>query len=604
MSDICGLVTTSGDLPVGDILRRVYGASWHEGYVGEELWQGRGAALGHAGIGSVNPGPQPVCSDDGRYALVYCGKIFDYAGLADELAREGIKLARPGYDPEFVLYWLTRRPTAEAARLNGVFSAAVWDSLAGRLRLVTDRMGYRPLYYWHDRGRGVLVFSSYLRGVMASGLAPVAVNWPACSTFLHFGHHLGDETSFRGVQLVPPGSVLTWDKQGVRIDRYWNPAEVAVDAGMTYAEAIEGANHHFARAIRRRNIDGPGPKMVFLSGGLDSRRIAAELRRQGGRFSTWTTRGFDPLTDNRTLARQVAEALGVENRFVNLPRDNFLREYWPRSNAETDYETVLHQWILPLVDTIPPGGVNFDGIAGDILFNGVRRLSEFTDPERFAAAQAADAATLAKQIVPEAMDFSVLAPEIRRNLSAEAPYQAVKRQLEQLGGTPNRLTLFYLLNRTRRAVALGPMKLVKLKAECFLPYLDNDFLEFMLSIPPETKIARPLRRETVERAYPPLRDIGCTAYVPASRHRRRRADDIAYHSQRRRNLLRNIRLHFLQNNWMFDNLHSAPKLLKDLAMSYLLRGHVSYVFNVSFTVFYSWLGRYFPGRLEGGGGAK
>jgi len=246
MSDICGLATTRDDLPVGDILRRVYQASWHDGYVGEELWQGPCAALGHASIGAVNPGPQPLLSEDGRYALVYCGKIFDYAGLADELAQEGVKFHRPGSDPEFVLYWLTRRRAADVARLNGVFSAVLWDSQARRLRLLTDRMGYRPLYYCHDLARGALVFSSYLRGVIASGLAPREANWAACSTFLHFGHPLGDETSFRDVHVVPPGSVLTWDGEGVRIERYWDPADVAVDSGMAYSEAVEGANHYLS----------------------------------------------------------------------------------------------------------------------------------------------------------------------------------------------------------------------------------------------------------------------------------------------------------------------------------------------------------------------
>ena len=53
---------------------------------------------------------------------------------------------------------------------------------------------------------------------------------------------------------------------------------------------------------------------------------------------------------------------------------------------------------------------------------------------------------------------------------------------------------------------------------------------------------------------------------------------------------------------MFDNLRAGPRVLKDLMMNYLVKDHVSYVFNATFALLYEWMERYFRrgfGRGEG-----
>ncbi len=594
MTKICGLVSNGPDPVLSEILEKMYNASWQENHIRREMWHDSYAGLGHFNIGAVNTEPQPLFTTDGNGAIVYCGMIFDYTHLKKDLIAKGATFSLKDNDAEFMLHFLGQGGLEHLSRINGIFSLACWDRINRKLTLVNDRYGYRPIYYYHNPEKEKFFFSSDLRGVLESGYISWEINWEACSTFLHFGHHLGNMTSFRNIFVLPPASVLTCVNNQVLIESYWDPCSIPVNEHMKYPEAVEGSVHYFSESMKRRNEGISSSKMVFLSGGLDSRRIAAELKHQGGEFKTYTTRGFNTLTSNRILAAQVAAALGVPNQFVNLPSHNFLLRYWPRCNALLDYETNLHQWLLPLVESLPlRAGVNFDGIAGDIIFNGVLRVSNFNSTEKFAIAQTASMAKLALLIMPKPLDFSIFRSDFRKNLSWEPVFSQIQTELQRLQTTPNQLTLFYLLNRTRRAIALSPMKLILSQAECCLPYLDKDLFEFMLSIPPAMKVSHSLRADTIQKAYPELTRVDYTKYIKPNHRTDQHAEDIRYYSQKREFLYHNIREHFGQHNWLFNNYRTVPRIVKDVLNSCWRPSHISPLFSAAFLVWFEWLEKYF-----------
>ncbi len=596
MTKICGLVSSNPDLRVPQVLDRMVEACRRPGTLRRDVWSQGPAALGHVSLGVFNPEPQPLFTSDRKQAIVYCGKIFDYGDLKRDLKRRGVRFRCRQNDAEFLLHLLRETGTEHLAELNGLYSAACWDGPARRLWLMTDRYGFRMIYYHHDAAQQALVFPSRLRSVVDSGVLRPEANWAAWSAFLYFGHCLGDETFFRNVFVVPPGSVLRFERNEVSLERYWDPNSVQVDETITRDRAVEGMAELFAQAVRRRNVPTQGKKAVFLSGGLDSRRIAAELVRQGTTFHTYTTRGFSPADEEGPLARQVADALGIENTFVNLPPDSFLTHTWPRSNALIDYESNLHQWILPLVDNLPDDvKVNYDGIAGDISTDVVQRASCFFDPAVFEQARREPVEAVARMAIGPELNLCMLGKRLRRELTYERVVAAVAAELRKYDRTENQLTWFYLLNRTRRAISLSPFRLVLLKAESFCPYLDNDLLEFTMQIPTGLRIQHTLRDAATRHAYPELNGVNRTRYQRGAEKQGAGAD-INYHRQRRRWLRSNLWRHFVRNNWLFANRHAAPRALKAWAMSWR-RGFTSYLFATTLLVFYEWLERYRP-RLD------
>lgn len=598
MSKICGLVTKHPGATTTDGLNDSYDASWHEGYVQKEKWQNGRAGLGHFSVGAVNTESQPIFDASKRDAVVYCGKIFDTLHHRDSLSKSGVRFQHQDNDAELLLNLFNHSGREMFREINGIFSMAVWNAEDERLTLVNDRYGLRSLYYYHDASRGVFVFSSELRGVVDSGVVEPKINWSACSNFLYLGHHLGDSTWFSGVQLMPPGSVLTFENNEVRIEPYWDFNSIEIDDRIDYPTALEESNRLFTQAIRRQNVPTDGSKAVFLSGGLDSRRIAAELKKQGGDFETFTT-GWDDTCADPKVACQVSAALGVKNTLIPVPQQSLIMEYWPRSNALVDYETKLHQWIIPLVEALPKSvKVNYDGLAGDIPFNGMARASEFFQPERFAWAQSADVRTLAKLIVGPALNLGFLSSSLQRQISYEQVVDSVRAELSQYGNTRNRLTYYYLMNRTRRSVALSALRLLTLRVETFFPFLDNDLFEFVMSISPELKMSHQLRNDMLNTSYPELLNMATAEDVAVKNNNAPWQLHPVYIQQRRKYYLRNLRHQYLGMNWAFNNSQAGPRVLVDLLLYYMKRRHISYMYNEGFTTFFCWLERYFPRGLK------
>lgn len=594
MSKIYGLVFNRPRTNLADALNASCAALWHEGYEQEETWHDEMAGLGHLGLGAVSTECQPVFDPSKKDAAVFCGKIFDTSLHRNTLSKAGVHFQCQDNDAELLLNLLNVSGRTAFRGINGIFSIAVWNRLNRRLTLVNDRYGLRSLYYHHDAERGIFVFSSELKGVVDSGIIQPGIDWRSCANFLYLGHHLGDTTWFEDVHMMPPASLLTFENNQVKIERYWDINSLRIDEQIDYPTALEECKRLFSQAISRQNVPTNGTKSVFLSGGLDSRRIAAELKKQGGEFESYTV-GWDEESADPNVARQVADVLGVRHSLVKLPLQNLIMDYWPRCNALLDYEAKIHHWILPLIDALPREvKVNYDGLAGDIPFNGMARASEFYDPEQFAWACSTEPAALANRIAGEKQDFRFLAKPIRSQIAHENVVASIRAELDKYGGSRNQLNYYYIMNRTRRAVALFALRLLTLRVETFFPFLDNDLFDFVMSLPPELKMSHQLRRDMLGSSSPELLNIPTAGELMTKGVDSDWQQHPAHCRQRRKYFLHNVRYQYLQMNWAFDNLQTAPRILKDVIGYYTKKRHISFVFSEASITFYRLLERYFP----------
>jgi hypothetical protein len=589
MTKICGLVSEDPDLGVAEVLDRMYDASWHAGYVRREVWSDERVGLGHFSLGAVNPEPQPLFTEDRRQAIVYCGKIFDYAHLKRQLEQAGVRFRYGDNDAEFLLHLLLKTGTEHLPELNGVFSLALWNADDGSLTLAGDRYGFRPLYYDHDAARGVLAFASDLRAIPATGLPTLRVNWPAVNTFLHFGHLLGTQTLFEGAFRLPPAGVLTFTANDVHLEQYWRLRDLPVRDTMSAEEGVEGCVELFRQAIGRRLGASPARHIVTLSGGQDSRHIAAELHRQGVGFTSYTV--SESVLANETLASRVARTLGFPHEVVRVPTEGFLTHYWPRAHALVDYETDLHQWILPLVDHLPDEPhINFDGIVGDVCLSDL-----FLNTDVYRLGREGRFDQLAHGVLGRAHWLPIYHPSIARHLDRGRLYETVRAEFEAFAGHPNIISFTVMTGRTTRAIPLFAFKLLSEKAESFYPFADNDYFDFAMSIPPEHKLDARMHRRVLDRAYPELRDIPTTKEVDAGEYA---GDRSAYERQKRRYLWKGLRDMLRGRPWMYDRRAALPRLLCDLALASLRRPRRAFLTNPLNAVLGQWFERYFPDGVD------
>lgn len=129
-----------------------------------------GIAFGHLRLAIIDleGGHQPRVDLMTGDALVFSGEIYGFAALAVELANAGTNLADRS-DTE-VLFRLLQRfgVTATLEKIDGMFAFAFYEAKSGRIYLVRDRFGEKPLYFFERDD--ALVFGSEPQAVLAPSI--------------------------------------------------------------------------------------------------------------------------------------------------------------------------------------------------------------------------------------------------------------------------------------------------------------------------------------------------------------------------------------------------------------------------------------------------
>ncbi len=272
------------------------------------------ASLGHRRLFILDPGPrgaQPMCDPSGRYWITYNGEIYNFRQLRRELEREGLRF-RSYCDTEVVLAMYRRHGAAMLGRLNGMFAMAIWDTAQGELFLARDRLGVKPLYY--AESEGTLYFASEIKALLTALPRP-RLRRDVVADYLTFLWVPDPDTMFEGVYKLPPGHCGTFSQRGLRLTQYWD---------MSFAperrpeeEWTDTVRHTVQAAIRRQMVSDV-PLGSFLSGGIDSSAIVAEMSRSVDRVTTFTVGAserdleHESVPDDVRYARLIGERYGVD----------------------------------------------------------------------------------------------------------------------------------------------------------------------------------------------------------------------------------------------------------------------------------------------------
>lgn len=381
---MCGI---SGILPAGtgapDDLRRqidsMNRAIRHRGPDDVGCWiepRGR-AAFGHVRLSILDLSPlghQPMATPDGAVHMVYNGEVYNFPELRAELEALGHHFVSRS-DSEVVLRAFHQWGTNAFQRLNGMFAAAFADMRSNRIFLVRDRLGIKPLHYVQTGG--MLAFCSEIKGILASGVAPVEEDLDSLHEFMFYGNTLGTGTFYKGVRRLEPGTFLEYDleRRTARSERYWSVSTL-LPSRDTETQAISRVRGLLDAAVKRQ-LASDVPVGVFLSGGIDSSAIAAlATRHYPGRLRTYTV-GFDYVgdTDEQPTARAFAYGLGTEHHELHVGATNLIATLRRLVHAhDSPFSDAANVPLLQLCEAL--GGetkVILQGDGGDEVFGGYRR---------------------------------------------------------------------------------------------------------------------------------------------------------------------------------------------------------------------------------------
>ena len=252
-------------------------------------------------------------------------------------------------------------------RTDGDFLLVLVHKADGGIYVINDVFGRLPTYV-HLRD-GLLILSRDLRRV-TQVLGAADFDRMALAQYLLLGFPLGNRSWFAGIKSLEPGSLVRIappdsSPQVTRLHEFNLEGEEHSNQSPT--ENARNLASRFREACRQRT-GGAGENVVSLSGGLDSRAVAAGLRREEIPFTaaTFLDSQQTNAADVRVAAR-VAEALGVEWQLFH-PRPPQGKDLVQLLDLKSGANNLRMSFILPffhqLLEKFGPGITYFTGDGG------------------------------------------------------------------------------------------------------------------------------------------------------------------------------------------------------------------------------------------------
>ena len=289
---MCGINGFNFNNP--ELILRMNRVIQHRGPDQTDFWCGENISLGHDRLSIIDlseRGSQPMWDEKKEFAIVFNGEIYNFLELRKDLENKYNFCSQS--DTEVILYAYREWGNECVKKFNGIFAFAIWDCLKNELFIARDRMGVKPLYYYHDGKR--FVFSSEIKALLEHNI-PREVNREAFNLYFQLLYIPEPNTMFQGIKKLPAASYLELGHEGeLKITKYWQVNDFT-NYG-SYDETKQTIKKLFRDSIKRQLISDR-PVGVFLSGGIDSSAILGAVNEfHGGKVKTFSV-GFKDSQDS------------------------------------------------------------------------------------------------------------------------------------------------------------------------------------------------------------------------------------------------------------------------------------------------------------------
>ena len=514
MCGIAGIYDLSGQPVSLAQVQRMTDAIVHRGPDGQGQLAEENVGLGHRRLAVIDLTPaaaQPMASRSGHCVLVYNGEVYNFQSLRAELQALGYRFNSTS-DTEVVLNAYEAWGERCVERFNGMFAFAIWDRRTRRLFLARDRYGVKPLYYAFVGG--VFLFGSEIKAMLTHPRLSAGVDIEALDEYFTFQNILSDRTLFANVRVLPAGCTMSVGPDAAhppRASRYWDYRFDSRGFDLTEDETTQRVQSLFEQAVTRQLVSDV-PVGSYLSGGIDSGSITAVSARHIPRIHTFTC-GFD-----------LSSASGLEMGFDERPVAEVMANLFKTEHYEVvlhagDMEHVLPELIWHLED-LRVGQcypnyyvarlaskfvkVVLSGSGGDEVFAGYPWRYYRGNPGGDASGFASQYFNSWQRLLPGDTRRTFFREDVARRLGEHEPATAFRDVLAgsdlPLDSVENAInaSLYFECKTFLHGLFIVEDKLSMAHSlESRVPFMDNDLVDFALTIPPRFKLRQLLEKPSL-----------------------------------------------------------------------------------------------------------
>jgi len=450
--------------------------------------------------GILGNGQQPIISSDGQWVLFLDGEIYNLDDLLQKYCLE--ESEGDESPPRQCLRLLLSKGDQIVEEFNGLFCVLLYDRGSNTLKAFSDRFAFRPLFYLM---RGETFFcASEIKGITAVDSGRKEIDAVGLLGLFSFGSHIMDRTWLEGYRKLPPASVLVVNEKGLTLRKYWDyryeESEKTLDQATYFTQFRVLLDRAVERCMRGRGRIG-----LFLSGGYDSRSVAAAIQPHHLPLPSFTF-GYERSRDVQ-YAKLLADRIGLQHYYL-YDDGPYLSDYcrkivWRSEGMVSFYNQTsirYHSFIKQHADILLlgilgefsgshtwPGLLLSRNRAGTIhsIFNRLIRRK----PQEL------------KRIFQASFFFSAfdcLQAEFKNSFDAISN--------EHPCNMADSWQYLYFQHRNTFQAPSVDRYLFEVRG----PHMDSDLVKFLLTIPPYARLEQRVYKKMIAYGFPQIRDVPCT----------------------------------------------------------------------------------------------
>lgn len=498
MPGITGIV--SENVLDEELLDRMTNSLKHEEFHRVDKYFSQHFACARIHLGTFNPEIQPIFNEDRSLCILMDGKIYDYKDKLNELKIKGYKFNNEN-DPEFCLHSYEEYGKYFIKTLNGNFILLIYDFKSRKVIIANDRFGLRVHYYAMNNGK--LLFAPEAKAILQDETFKKELNDEAVAEFFSFGEFWDDKTLFKGIKVLTPASILTYDGRDVSIEKYWK-LKYEPDYNKSEDEFVNELVKTFKKSVDIRTRDNLRYG-ISLSGGLDSRTILAGISPETRKDVIAFTFGPEDC-DEVKIAEIIAKKAEIKEHLVieispELIINNAEQEVWLTDGRNNIGNSALISVFKLIKDNID---VYFDGFLLDTIIRSsilTKNIVNAKSEKELFELLYSNVCKISEE------ELSKLFIDEYYNRIKTYPLSSLKAAFDKVNehNPGNKSNLFRIQNHTAWA-GIG-FTLTLPFVEHSIPASDNNFIDVIRTIPVELRLNYYIHRKFLMKLSPELAKI-------------------------------------------------------------------------------------------------
>lgn len=274
----------------------------------------KGLYLGHRRLSILDLSEnarQPMMDEEGDVVITVNGEIYNFPEIRNELKKK--YKFRSESDSEVILHGYKHFGIdGLLERIDGMFAICIYDKKAGKVFLMRDRAGIKPLYYGILKGN--FIWASELKAIEKYFGPQLEKDNSAVYDYLTYLYIPQPKTLYRNVFKLRPAHYLEIDifKRTSVLKRYWSLSCTSAN-NMNLQEGGEHLRFLIRKSVKEQLMSDV-PLGYFLSGGIDSSVVVYEASKVNEINKTYTIGFDDPAHNESEYAEEIARLCATRHK--------------------------------------------------------------------------------------------------------------------------------------------------------------------------------------------------------------------------------------------------------------------------------------------------